>query len=299
MSKKELQIFKLMTVTVVLAGVTPVLATENGGSTYSHGTENTFIGYMPPPGLYALFYSSHDRLTSLRDNNGSRLNTPFNVTVNSLATRAVWVTEKKLLGGDLAWHAVLPLLTINAEIAGRSEKRKGLGDIVVGTGLGYHPSEKVHYSVGLDVTLPTGSYSRNKIANLGRNYWNIEPVFALSYVQDKALNADVKLMYDFNMKNKATNYRSGQELHMDYSVGYAFGNGWITGVGGYLYKQTTNDKRNGIVVPNKKGRAVGIGPSIAYHNGKGFLITAKLQRDYGVRNRARGNSFKMKLSIPL
>nr|WP_232230018.1 transporter [Polaromonas glacialis] len=50
----------------------------------------------------------------------------------------------------------------------------------------------------MDVTAPTGSYDSNKLANLSRNYWNIEPVFAVTYVQPTGINADVKLMYDFN-----------------------------------------------------------------------------------------------------
>lgn len=273
-------------------------ATEGGGSNYSHGTENSFVGYMPAPGGYAMLYGSHERLDSLRDQQGDRIDLPFKVTADVLAPRAVWVTDQQLFGGQLAWHAVLPLVTVDAKIADQSQRDSGIGDIVVGTGLGYHYSPSVHYAFGLDVTLPTGAYDKNNLVNVGRNYWSIEPVFAVSYIQSKGLNADMKLMYDFNLKNKDTNYRSGQELHMDYSVGYAFGNGWQFGVGGYVYQQMTDDRVANTTLVRRKGQAMAIGPSISYHNARGFLMTLKLQKDYAVENRAAGNALKLKLSIP-
>lgn len=273
-------------------------ATEGGGSNYSHGTENSFVGFMPAPGGYAMLYGSHERLESLRDQHGDRIDLPFKVTADVLAPRAVWVTNEKVFGGQLAWHTVFPLVTVDADIAGQSQRQTGVGDIVVGTGLGYHYSPSLHYAFGLDVTMPTGSYDKNNLVNVGRNYWSIEPVFALSYIQPKGVNADMKLMYDFNLKNKDTNYRSGQELHMDYSLGYAFGNGWQLGVGGYLYQQTTDDQVANNTVADRKGKAMAIGPSMSYHNDKGFLITLKLQKDYAVENRAAGNALKLKMSIP-
>lgn len=35
------------------------------------------------------------------------------------------------------------------------------------------------------------------------------------------LNLDLKLVYDFNRRNPSTDYRSGQEAHADYAVGWA------------------------------------------------------------------------------
>jgi hypothetical protein len=54
----------------------------------------------------------------------------------------------------------------------------------------------------------------------------------LSYVDPAGLNHEAKIMHDFNLRNDATDYRSGQELHMDYAVGWGFDNGWVVGLGG-------------------------------------------------------------------
>ncbi|WP_114968252.1 SphA family protein [Rhodoferax ferrireducens] len=273
-------------------------ATEGGGGVYPNGNENYLAGALPPPGTYFLTYASHYEASTLRDNSGNKIPLNFNVQADALALRVVRVTDQKMWGGQLLFHAVAPLVNLKVQVGGTNGSTSGLADVVFGTGLGYHVSDKLHYVWAVDVSAPTGSYDSNKLANLSRNYWNIEPVFALTYVQPTGINADLKVMYDFNGINSATNYRSGQELHADYSVGWALGNGWTVGVGGFIYKQTTDDQQNGATVANNKGRAYAIGPSVKYDSGKGWFLTAKLEQESGVVNRAEGSSFKIKALLP-
>ncbi|MBT9502937.1 MAG: transporter [Burkholderiaceae bacterium] len=287
---------------IILAAAAALLAgnaqaTEGGGGVYPNGNENYLVGAMPPPGTYWLAYSGYDQLTKLRDNNGDRINVPFDVKVGAFAPRFVWVTDTKILGGQLAWHVIVPLLNVDVSVAGSSQTKTGLGDIVFGPGLGYHEGN-LHYVFALDVNAPTGSYKKTDLANTSRNYWNLEPLIAVSYVQPQGINADIKFHYDFNAENNDTKYKSGQEFHFDYALGYGFGNGWVAGVGGYVYQQVTADKLNGATVANAKGEAMGFGPSIKYDNGKGFFITAKWQKDFSVKNRAEGTALKVKFSIP-
>lgn len=168
-----------------------------------------------------------------------------------------------------------------------------------GTALGFHHSDKLHSFVALDVIPPTGEYDRHDLANIGRNYWVIEPVAAVSYIDPMGLNADIKMMYDFNTENRATNYRSGQEFHFDYSAGWAVSPNWVVGVGGYYYRQTTDDRVNGDTLSDNKGRAFAIGPSIKYDSGKGWFLSAKWQQESDVRNRAQGDAYWLKLVFPL
>lgn len=274
------------------------LATEGGGGVYPNGNENYLVGALPPPGFYTLLYADYFHANALRDNSGNKVPVDFDVKVLALAPRLVWVTNQKILGGDLVFHTIVPLLNMDVKVAGNKDSRTGLGDIVLGSGLGYHVNEKLHYVLAVDLNMPTGSYNVNRMANTSRNYWNIEPVATASYIQSEGINADIKVMYDFNFENSKTKYTSGQELHADYALGWGFGNGFVAGVGGYAYQQVTDDKKDGTTVEDNKGRAFGIGPSIKYDNGKGWFITAKWQQDIGVRNRAEGQNIKIKMSIP-
>jgi hypothetical protein len=80
---------------------------------------------------------------------------------------------------------------------------------------------------------------------------------------------------------------------VDYSIGKKFDN-LSVGLGGYYYKQITNDKQAGAKVGDgNKGQAFGIGPQIKYdHKNMSFLL--KYQAETSVRNRPDGDKFWLK-----
>ncbi|MFL1416698.1 transporter [Pseudomonas fildesensis] len=274
-------------------------ATEGGGSSYPMGAENYMTGAMPPPGFYTQIFAESYRADRLLDNRGKSALDDFHLRADVIAPRLIWVTEQKVLDGDLAFHLNVPLVDLRVDVNGQHQKKTGMGDIIFGPALGYHYSDKFHAIYALDVFAPTGRYDRGDLANIGRNYWAFEPIAAFSYVDPAGVNADIKVMYDFNLRNRATDYRSGQELHADYSLGWGFDNGWVVGVGGYVYRQTTDDHQDGARVEDNRGRAFAIGPSIKFASDSGWFVTAKWQKESEVRNRPEGEAYWVKLTIPL
>lgn len=294
MSKKVLLTFAAITLSVG-AG-----ATEGGGSIYPVGNENFTCCALPPPGLYGMVYAQSLEADNVRGNDGQVV-TPstFKVRATAVAPRLVWVSKEQVSGGSFGLHAILPLVDLDVHVApGVAQRKSGLGDVVFGPFVGWHHSQNLHSVAGLDVFAPTGEYTKGDLANIGRNHWALQAVYGISWIDPNGLNADAKVMYTFNLKNKDTQYRSGQELIVDYSLGWGFGNGLTAGVGGYIYQQTTDDKQNGAVVANNKGRALSIGPSIKYDSGKGWFVTAKYQVDTHVRNRADAKAFWLKFVTP-
>jgi hypothetical protein len=281
----------------------PALATEGGGSIYPNGVENFLVGAMPPQGFYPLVYATSYHATELRDDRGNDIAAAiggFKVDVAGVIPRFIWVTDQKVLGGQLAVHAIVPLLNVDVRVGPNQNRNTGIGDINLAAALGYHVSPELHCVVALETNAPTGRYDRSDVASIGRNYWNIEPLIAISYIQSKGLNADLKLMYDYNFRNKDTDYKSGQELHADYALGWGLGNGWAVGGSGYLYRQISDDKvAGGAIAGGNRGRAFAIGPSLRYQTAKGWMITAKYERQYEVRNRSSGGAFWIKTLIPM
>jgi hypothetical protein len=274
-------------------------ATEGGTSVYPVGTENYTCCALPPPGLYGMAFVENYTATKLRDNSGNDATPPgFKVTANALVPRLVYVSKETVWGGSLGFHAILPMVNLEVTVPGLSQTKSGNGDIVLGAVLGYHHSPQLHTVAALDVITPTGAYNKNDLANIGKNHWAIQPVYGVSYIDPNGLNADAKIMYTFNGQNDATGYRDGQEFIVDYSLGWGLGNGWVLGVGGYIYEQTTDDSLNGNTVANNKGRAFALGPSIRYDSGKGWFVTAKFQQESNVANRAEGQAFWLKAVVP-
>ncbi|MBV8158556.1 MAG: transporter [Dyella sp.] len=246
-----------------------------------------------------MLFGQHYQADDLKDNSGNNVPVPgFKVKATAIAPRFIWITNETVAGASLGMHVILPLVTLDVKAAGASQSKTGFGDMAFGPVLGWHFSPKLHAIAGLDVFAPTGSYTKGDLANIGRNYWAIQPLVGVSYIDPAGLNADIKLMYTFNTRNNATDYLSGQELIVDYALGWGLGHGWVLGVGGYAYQQTTDDKQGGATVPDNKGRAFAIGPSIKYDSGKGWFVTAKYQMETGVRNRAEGQTFWLKAVVP-
>lgn len=274
------------------------MATEGGGlAIIPDGLENFMVSALPPPGLYFMLYGGNANYDTLRNRSGDRLPVPgFKVDVNAITPRVVWVTEQKVLGGQLLFHAVAPLVDVKFRADGAHFQSRGLADISFGAGVGFRSGDKLYYGAGVDLYVPTGKYDKNDPSSLGKNYWAIQPVFVMSYVQHWGINADIKLMYDFNGRNSDTQTRSGQAIHADYSAGWGIGNGWVLGVGGYVFQQTTSDK--GPNSADGKARAIGFGPSVRFADGKGWLFTAKLQKEFDVRSRPQGTQFYVKATLP-
>ena len=289
--------------TLICAGLAAAMgaanATEGGGSVYPHGTENFMSGALPPPGVYGMVFGNVYSADRVNDADGNDLHVPgFKVRANVVAPRLVWVTGQKVMGGDLAAHVIAPLVDLKVSTPAGTQSKSGLGDLTVGLALGYHHSPNLHSVVALDAFLPTGDYTQNDIANIGRNYTAIEPVYALSYIDPKGFNGDLKLGYIINEKNRDRDYRSGNEFHFDYAAGWGLGNGWVLGVGGYYKQQVTSDSGVGATGDNKY-RGMAIGPNVKYDSGKGWFVTAKWQKEVEVENGVQGDALWIKAVFPL
>ena len=275
-------------------------ATEGGGTIYPVGAENYMCCALPPPGMYGMVFGQHYRTDTVKDNDGNTIPIPgFKVTATAVVPRLIWVTGQQIAGASLGFHAILPVVSLDVNVPGASQSKTGIGDMVFGPALGWHHSPNLHSVLALDFFAPTGGYKRTDIANIGRNYWAVHAIAGVSYIDPNGLNADAKVMFGLNAKNKDTDYRSGNEFIVDYDAGWGLGNGWVVGAGGYLYQQLSDDKQAGATVANNKGRALAIGPSIKYDSGKGWFLTLKYQTETAVRNRAAGDALWLKFVHPL
>lgn len=303
----------------VMAGLmmaSPVEASEAGGGVYPNGAEGVFGGALPPKGLYYLGYLQYYEAGRFNDGDGKAGLLPdFKVKVDAAVTRIVWVTDQKVLGADYAMHVVVPVVNVDARIAGMTGNRSGVSDVTIDPIImGWHFRNGLHVITGLDINLPVGSYDRTSIANFSRHYWNVEPIIALAYYK-KHLRLDVKMMYDINFKNTdaqingfnptGAGYRSGNEFHADYAATYALSSKVQVGIAGYYYKQTTGDKVDSPAAQQVidalrgfKGETFAGGPSLRVGLGKVQLI-GTWQHEFYADYRPQGDKVWIKAIIPL
>jgi hypothetical protein len=283
-------------------------ATEGGLSSWPMGIEIFGMGVLPPAGTYGQVFVGNYMADSLRDKAGHEL-AEIDLRVTTVVPRFVWVTEQKVFGGDLGFHALLPLNDIRLNVkGGEHDHKRGIGDMHLGPVVGFHPSDKLHIATGVDLVVPTGSYDRDDLVNLGNNYYTLQGVLALTHADPAGFNADVRMMYDYNFANHDTHYQSGQELHLDYTLGWGLNNGWVVGVGGHAYTQISDDQcgfsscASAAAVHDNdgnRGRTLSIGPALQYSSRQGWLFSAKWQQESGVRNRSEGEAYWLKFTTAL
>lgn len=292
---ENIGLVRAVTLVAALIPASMAQATEGGGSHYPNGAEDFMAGALPPPGTYFINYLSWYSANSFRGEGGDKLLPDFELNVVADTLRLVHVTDYTFLGANWALHAFLPFVNVDVSpVPGLSDARFGLGDIIIDPFiLGWH-GKNWHVTTGVDIYVPTGSYDQDNLANIGRNYWTFEPIVAFTYLSDAGLELSAKFMYDFNTKNEDTDYLSGQEFHLDYTLGYHTGP-WSLGVGGYYYQQTTDDELGGEGVGEDgfRGRAFAIGPQAKYDY-QNMAFTLKYQFETEVENRPQGNSLWFK-----
>lgn len=294
---KTKKLHKISVVATVLFS-TLAHATENGGQTAGLGAEGFLAGALPPPGFYGLFYYNNYSANRFADNNGNSLIPGFSVRANTIAPRFVYMSSESIAGGLLGFYALFPLSTISVRAGGVHDSRTGLGDIPFAPLLSWHEGN-FHWATALEVTAPTGAFDKSRLANLGNNYFSIRPMGAFSYADPNGFDISTKISYSINTRNSATDYRSGDYLAVDYSVGYHVLPALTLAVEGYYMQQFTSDKVGGVVVAPDgfKGRVLGVGPGIHYQ-AKRFSIEFRYIKETMVRNRPDGSSVWLKAVVP-
>jgi hypothetical protein len=301
------------TFAVLLALGTSALATEGGGSQYAVGVETHYSGLMFPPGFHQLVYYSHFGSSHSKDNDGNdnaRL-AYFKARSDAVATRLSYVWPGATwLGASVETRAAIavPRLDISLGISrpaplspiDRSGTATGFGDLSFAPVLlGWHAGP-LHQTLGVEFYLPTGAYNVAEPVNTGRNYLAAAPVYAVTWFPGSGVDLSAKLRFGINETNRATNYRSGNELTLEFSGNVRLNPSVALGLTGYLYQQVSDDEQNGGSVNGNgnRGRVRSIGPAITYNFSPTFGFIAKVQQEFNARNKAQGTRLWLQAKLP-
>lgn len=294
---------------------------EGGSGHYGPGGAASFIDTLPgKPGLaIANFFNFYDgsASTSRQIPSGGLITTGLDATAYSNTVVALYQTPLELLGGYYAVGAAIPYVWLKAkgEVTGplgnnvtARDSANGIGDILsypfmlgwVGSG------GDLKSDVRLGIYAPTGDYEKGKLANVGKNYWTFEPAASLSYISSKmGLEVSAFAGVDFNTENHKTDYQSGTQFHLDFTVAEHLPFfGGVTGVGmnGFYYQQITGDSGSGARLGDFKGRTLGIGPVLSYITkiwGKDLAAEVKWLPELDVKHRLKGDYIWFKLGMVL
>ena len=298
-------------------------AEEGGGGHYVPGLTASFVDALPgKPGLAMANYFSYydgDESVSKQLPFGGLATAGLTATAYSNTVVALYRTPWKMLGGSYVVGVAIPYvwMTVKGEVQVAApgggtvtktirDTADGIGDIMVypfmlgWTALG----GDLKYDVRMGVYAPTGEYKKNRLANVGKNYWTFEPVISASYINSKmGLEVSAYAGMDFNTKNNATEYQTGDQFHIDVTAAQhlPFPGGLIgVGANGFYYEQVSGDSGAGAILGDFKGRTMGVGPVVSYVTKvwqKDLAVEIKWLPELDVSKRTKGDYIWFKLAM--
>ncbi len=281
-------------------------ATENGTSAFPDGGEDFLIACMPPPGWYGTVYFNSYTADSLADDSGNMALQSFRFLANGVIPRLDWVKPVSVLGAD-RWGtlALLPWLDLDlslspapgVELKGSS---RGFSDLTIGNGLHWtFPGFEMVNAV--DVVLPTGEYDSSDLVSPGMNRWVIRLNHIGTWRPSPSWELSYRLHTDFNFRNPATDYTSGETVYLNWAAGWKPEPALTLGLAGYFLRQVSDDRQDGHIVgpDGNRVRVDGIGPCIKYILPNHIILAAKYFAEFDARNHPRGNQLWLYFITPL
>ncbi len=249
-------------------------ATEGGGSNYLPGFYGDFgMAEFPERGtFFNNFFAAYQDTES---KTGTLLEMPG----------IMHVSQQHFLNGTYV-SGLFPALMVAKDHSSGID-RVGLGDFYFVPGGLNWKWEGITAFLFEGIVAPTGYYRANEFS-LGRNYWTFDHNLLLTWRLPGDNELSVGMGYMNNLKNPATNYQSGDELHFDYTVGHYVNSTVALGVAGSYYKQMSRDTAPQEMIVNEPGESASIGPVVMYTpkiNGQDVAFSLKWLREFNVSGR--------------
>lgn len=274
-------------------------ATENDESHASFGYIDTLAGLPPPPGFYVRDDVEGIFSSRINDGNGNkaninlgrRLSLPVRFRETALVDilSAAWVPDYRVpyINATIGAAAFIGYASarVGFETRIRVPERKavnspGFSDLnVAPIFLGFDvPKADLHFIFApLTFVAPVGRYSSSLQSNIGLNYFSYRPSLGITYLNKTGQEVSFNLAGFVNSRNPTTKYKSGSEFYAGYAFQQYLSPRFAFGIGGYYYRQLSDDTQNGKTVastpatdilnsgPGNRGETFAIGPIISYN----------------------------------
>lgn len=296
----------------------PAQAVEAAAGFYLLGSKGSMAGFTPPPGTYLsdlkYYYSAKLDLAVF----GGLLVTEVDAEAYFEIPTVLWVAPHKVLGGNVGFGLVVPFGWKDARAAAEldlpppfsrtlrasiEDEDAAFGDPVPTALIGWH-SGNWHWNVQALLNVPIGFWQKGNLTNIGFNRWGLDTTAAVTWLDPKLgleISAAAGVTFNFE-KNPETDYRSGDEFHLEYAVVQNFSKQFGIGITGYYYRQITADSGSGARLGAFKGEVTGIGPLVNYNfELRQIPISTSLRwiHEFDVKNRLEGDAGLLTVTMPL
>jgi hypothetical protein len=181
----------------------------------------------------------------------------------------------------------------------------GFGDTYVGAFYQSKPivsggRQVLSWRAELDAIAPTGSFNSKKDLNQGAGFWSLNPYVTTTYLPTPRIEISSRLSYLYNFAtSRAPNpppfpdlpFRSGQAgqvVWLNFAASYELISGFSLGTSGYWLTQITEDRYDGVEVPDSRAAELYVGPGFHWAASKTQVLNANAYLPVSSRNLFQG-----------
>lgn len=197
-------------------------------------------------------------------------------------------TGHKIFGGNYIFGIYPGLVATKDHGSSHAMDRFGLGDAyLIPVALNWL-WENISALAFEGIVAPTGYYEKGAL-NAGRNVWTFDHILALTWRLPADNELSMTLGYMNNLKNSATDYRSGDEFHVDYLLGHYMSPELAMGITGSYYRQISADHASAGSLAAERSAASSIGPVLMFTPhivDRDVTVSLKWLHEFNVEGRA-------------
>jgi hypothetical protein len=294
-ARSAASIHRLLIWIISLLGLAdPGVSAERGLSHYLPGYYGDFaVAVAPRPGHYVYTTLYHYDARSKGPSLGAGARLEATASINGF----LYATDFKILGAQYAFGGYTAYVGAQLDLdvptplgsVHLSDDTGGLSDTSISPIALYWANGNWHVNYYTAVFLPTGNFNKARLLNPGRNYYSLDNVVALSWL-DPSLGTELSVVPGLmlNTQNEDTSYRTGAEFHLDFMINQFLSRSFAVGLHGYVYDQITLDRGAGAY--RNDSFSVGVGPAMFWvPDGLSGKIVAKWLHEFAAENRFEGD----------
>lgn len=258
----------------------PAAADEAGVSFWLPGQYASFAAELATPGwsFEATFYHATASASgSATFPQGGRIEAGVKSPTDYVMLTPTYTFNTSVLGGQAALgvtalvgqnttsvSATLSAPGFGTLSGSQSDRLFGLGDLTPTATLKWNRGAHNVMLYGM-ANVPVGAYDPRRLAAMGLGHWSVDGGAGYTYYDEEAgieFSAVVGVTYNFT--NPDTQYRSGNDAHLDWAFSPYVSDTMHLGIAGYFYSQLSGDSGVGATLGPFKSKVAGIGPQIGF-----------------------------------
>ncbi len=265
--------------------------------------DTSFLDALGAPGFLLELIGDASHSGGRIDGTGQAL--PDASAVNSISglTHSVLLSKHTLLG---AWWGIEVVVAAAHVNAGAGGVAGGFGDLTLSPlvlqwkALKFGSSQ-LNQRFVLDFEVPVGEYRQNTPVSLSGHAFTVHPYYAFTFFPTRHFETSWRVHYLYNGVNhdpavgdNARSSQAGQAIHFNATAAYGMSHGVWVGANGYLLKQITEPRINGLELAGSPEQVGAIGPGVVWDRGQ-WIFYANGYHELGALNRPEGNKLVLRV----